>query len=120
MLDENTSLFRVVHPKWIQNDRISSEVFRPFDDDELSMYNGNIVTAEEAFKHFTIDQGNKGSRVACVKVKTFQKYNLPVIDDGAPYPAHVTVDFSPICGNNPRRKISQCIKLESTEVYRVD
>lgn len=54
-MNDNTLLFRHVHPNWIQDGRVTSQVFRPTPKDEslLSVYDGDLIPAEDAWKHFT-------------------------------------------------------------------
>ena len=66
-------LYRQIHPKWIQDGMITSEAFRPFDGDLLSLYNGEMINAEDSFKHYTEECGNVSCGVAEVAESVFVK-----------------------------------------------
>jgi hypothetical protein len=48
-------LFRQVHPHFIPAGELSSQAFFPFpkDDGKLSVYDGDQITAEASFQHYT-------------------------------------------------------------------
>lgn len=54
-MKEDTLLLRQVNPAWVQNGRITSQVFRPTPKDakRLSMYDGDLISSENAWQHFT-------------------------------------------------------------------
>ena len=54
-----TLLLRHVHPNWIREGRITSQVFSPTPKDKkrLSVYDGDLMTAEEAYVHYTQQLG---------------------------------------------------------------
>ena len=56
-----TLLLRQVNPSWLQSGRITSQVFKPTlkDNNRLSVYDGDKITAREAWEHFTINMGLK-------------------------------------------------------------
>ncbi|MBR3476268.1 MAG: hypothetical protein IKH39_03815 [Candidatus Methanomethylophilaceae archaeon] len=112
-------LYRQIHPKWIQDGMITSEAFRPFDGDLLSLYNGEMINAEDSFKHYTEECGNVSCGVAEVAESVFVKNGLDVIKDGDPFPEHVSVDYSPFKSDSSRKRVSQKIKKESRLVYSI-
>ena len=52
-----TLLLRQVNPSWIKNGRITSQVFKPTPKDAgcLSVYDGDQITAEASWRHYTIE-----------------------------------------------------------------
>lgn len=90
-----TLLLRQVHPNWIREGRITSQVFRPTPKDkkQLSMYDGNQVTAREAHAHYTQQLELSSVGVMAVTVAECQQQELPVVPDPVPFPAHVVIDF---------------------------
>jgi hypothetical protein len=50
-----TLLLRQVHPSFVQAGRVTSQAFRPTPKDEslLSVYDGDQITAENSWSHFT-------------------------------------------------------------------
>lgn len=90
-----TLLLRQVHPNWIREGRITSQVFRPTPNDkkQLSMYDGNQVTAREAYAHYTQQLELSSVGVMAVTLAECQQQELPVVPDPVPFPAHVVIDF---------------------------
>jgi hypothetical protein len=52
---DETVLFRQIHPIFVQNDRVTSQAFRPTQKDEgkLSVYDGDMISSEDSWKHHT-------------------------------------------------------------------
>ncbi len=95
-MNANTLLYRQVHPSWIQNGRITSQAFRPTPKDEkrLSVYDGDQITAEAAWQHYTNDLGYTSAGVLAVTVEECDNLELPVVPDPATFQAHTLIDFS--------------------------
>lgn len=92
----DTLLLRQVNPNWVQQGRVSSQIFRPTskDEDHLSVYDGDMITAEEAWVHFTETLGYKSSGVLAVSQDECRGQGLPVMPDPAPFPEHAYIDFT--------------------------
>lgn len=97
----NTLLLRQVNPHWIKNGRTTSQVFRPTPKDErmLSVYDGDKVSPEGSFRHYTEELRLLSAGVMAVAVAECRQEELPVISDPAPFPEHVIIDFSS-CSNS--------------------
>ncbi|MBX3640283.1 MAG: hypothetical protein KF888_07195 [Nitrosomonas sp.] len=54
-MNDQTLLLRQVHPSFFPDGEISSQAFFPFpkDDGKLSVYDGDQVTAEDSYQHYT-------------------------------------------------------------------
>ncbi|UUI61671.1 hypothetical protein [Aeromonas salmonicida] len=91
-----TLLLRQVHPSFIQNGRITSQVFRPTPKDEqlLSVDNNDSVTPHESWRRFTANLVCKSIGVLAVSYSQCVEQELPVIEDGTPYPEHCSIKFS--------------------------
>ena len=50
-----TFLLRQVNPNWVREGRITSQVFRPMPKDkgQLSVYDGDQMTPQQAYAHYT-------------------------------------------------------------------
>ena len=72
---------------------VESRNFKPTEKDEglLSTYNGNLTTPEKAYIHYTKILKSKG--VLGVSKEECEELNLSVIEDGAPFPEHASIDF---------------------------
>ena len=88
-----TLLFRQVNPSWIKNGRITSQVFKPTPKDEgcLSVYDGDQITAEASWRHYTIKYQSDG--VVAVTVCECKEHDLCVKHDPEPFPEHVVIKF---------------------------
>ena len=97
----DTLLLRQVNPHWIRNGRITSQVFKPTPKDEkrLSVYDGDKVSPEESFRHFTEKLSLSSAGVMAVTMAECRQEELPVIPDPARFPEHVVIDFSS-CSNS--------------------
>ena len=90
-----TLLFRQVNPAWIKNGRITSQVFKPTPKDEgcLSVYDGDQITAEASWRHYTIELEYQSVGVVAVTVCECKKHGLCVKHDPEPFPEHVVIKF---------------------------
>jgi hypothetical protein len=93
---DETLLLRQVHPAFIQNDRPSSQVFRPTPKDEhkLSVYDGDMITAEQSWQHFTGDLGYRSAGVLAVTGRECTEQSLPVVSSPEVFKEHAHIDFS--------------------------
>lgn len=117
---EGILLMRLVNPDWDQNGVLSSQAFRPMNDRDLtvSFYNGDMISPEDAYNHFTGELGNKAIYVVGVPTKVILELGLKVDFNGVPYPSHVNVDFSGIEGKKNRIRIAKQIKEHAHIVYK--
>ena len=94
-MNDKTLLLRQIHPSFIQGDRVTSQAFTPTpkDNRQLSVYDGDQITASAAFDHFTSQPNCRSHGVYAVQVSECLEYQLIVRPDPAPYPEHVVVDF---------------------------
>ncbi len=90
-----TLLLRQVNPSFVQNGRVTSQVFRPTPKDleMLSVDNGDLVTAEASFSRFTSTLNCRSKGVLAVSQHECSACCLSVIEDCAPYPEHCSIDF---------------------------
>ena len=70
----DTLLFRQVNPGWIREGRVTSQAFKPTAKDEkkLSVYDGDQVTAQQAYVHYTSRLGLPSVGVMAVNVPLCQ------------------------------------------------
>lgn len=101
-----TLLFRQVNPHWIREGRVTSQAFRPTTKDEgrLSVYDGDQLTAEQAYVHYTSRLGLASAGVLAVSVEECGQQGLPVTPDPDPFPEHVVIDFSNCTNTETRTK----------------
>lgn len=98
-----TLLLRQVNPNWIREGRITSQVFKPMPGDkkQLSVYDGDQITAQEAYRHYTRKLNLSSVGVMAVNVAECKQQDLPVKPDPQPlFPEHAVIDFQ----NHSKRK----------------
>ena len=91
----DTSLLRQVSPSWVQGGRVTSQVFRPTrkDNRRLSVYDGDLVTAEEAWEHYSDELGFTSVGVLAVTVDECEAHDLAAESDPTPFRAHAVIRF---------------------------
>ena len=106
-MNDATLLYRQVNPNFIRIDphtrqeRCTAQAFYPSaQDQKLSVYDGDRITAENSWRHFTNSSGLKSGGVVAVTVQDCRALELPVIPDGIPYPEHVSIDFAALRSRN--------------------
>lgn len=115
-MTDSTLLHRQVHPSFVVNGRVSSQAFRPTPKDSclLSVCDGDQMTAEAAWLHYTRELGLASCGVLAVTNGECSTMGLPVIADGKPYKAHVSLDFTKF-SNNQREKIAKRLRALAVE-----
>jgi hypothetical protein len=95
-----TLLHRQINPAWIQNERVTSQAFKPTpkDGNELSVYDGDLISAEGSWQHFT-EQGMKSVGVLAVSVTEAQACGVNARPDPEPFPEHAVIDFTGLSSN---------------------
>lgn len=104
----NTLLYRQIHPSWVQEGRTTSQAFRPTpkDDYRLSVYDGDQITAEAAWEHYTLKLPSVG--VMAVTAAECQRQQLAVIPDPLPdFSEYALIDFTSLTVNQVRRTARQ-------------
>lgn len=105
-MNSDTLLHRQVHPSWVQLGRVTSQAFRPTPKDEkrLSVYDGDQITPQAAWDHFTNNLSYTSAGVLSVTVRECDIQHLPVIPDPDHFPEHVLIDFSGFAENKIKQK----------------
>ena len=106
-MNDATLLYRVINPdRLLQASKISSQTFRPrkTDNKRLSVYDGDQITPEAAWRHYTNDLENLPVGILAVTVADCSSQPLPVVPDPIPFPEHTLIDFSSFGINQIKRK----------------
>ncbi len=92
-----TVLHRQVHPSWVQENQVTSQVFRPTpkDQKQLSVYDGDQISPEDAWVHFSQVLQCESAGVVSVTVQECTSQGLEVHPDPATFPEHALIDYSP-------------------------
>ncbi|MCK4343184.1 MAG: hypothetical protein KAY37_15835 [Phycisphaerae bacterium] len=111
MTDE-TLLLRQINPSWVQQDHVTSQAFRPTPKDEckLSVYDGDMITPERSWNHYTSQLGYKSMGVMAVSVIECKGQELRVRPDPRPFPEHAVIDFTGL-GTNQIEKKSKRLRV---------
>ncbi|MBI3147476.1 MAG: hypothetical protein HYZ17_03065 [Betaproteobacteria bacterium] len=107
-MNGQTLLLRQVHPNFLPEGILSSQAFYPFPKDHgrLSVYDGDQISAEASYCHYTDDLGNPSAGVWGVKCDEVTHAGLasqpdPIIPAS---PAHAYINFG-------QRADKECRKL---------
>ena len=95
-MNRNTLLFRQISPTWIQEGYPTRQAFKPSAKDKgcLSVYDGDLITAEESWLHYTQKQGLISVGVIAVSCSECAALELPVTPDPEPFPSHAIIHFT--------------------------
>lgn len=100
-MNDETLLLRQVHPRFVQRDRVTSQVFTPRSSDanRLSVYDGDQIQPEAAWRHYTVRQTLESAGVVAVTVGECAALDLPARSDPAPFPEHAVIEFGALGRN---------------------
>ena len=112
-----TIVYRQIHPSFVQAGFPTSQAFRPTPKDEskLSVYDGDQITAENAFQHYINDLNLSSVGVMGLTVSECLEESLTVCSDPEPFREHAVIDFSGVSDKDCRNKSK---KLQSKAVHR--
>ena len=101
-LSGETLLLRQINPSWLRNGRPTSQAFKPTKKDakQLSFYDGEMVTPEESWRHYTEELGNASEGTMGITVDECEGYAVERKPED--FPAHVVIDFSDDSGSEIR------------------
>lgn len=87
-MTEGTVLLRQIHPAFIQANQATSQAFKPTPKDEgkLSVYDGDMTTAEKSWAHYTGTLGFQSAGTVGVLVGECTAAKLHAAAKPAPFP----------------------------------
>jgi hypothetical protein len=106
-MNDETLLLRQVHPQFMKDDQLTSQAFFPFpkDNGRLSVYDGDQISAEASYRHYTEVLGLQSRGVWAVSGTESTTLGLAHVPDPLPEsPAHAVIDFG-------QRVEKECRKL---------
>ena len=111
-----TLFLRQIHPSFVQAGRVTSQAFRPTpkDDSLLSVYDGDMISAEKAWIHFTNQDNCASVGVLAVTCDECVAEGLTARPDPAPFPEHAVIDFTGF-SDNQREKKSKKLKAKAED-----
>src|SRR5262245_10424625 len=112
-----TLLLRQIHPSFVQAGFATSQAFRPTPKDEskLSVYDGDQISPEASWVHYTATLGLDAVGTMAITVMECTAENLPARPDPEPFAEHVLIDFSGLTDGQCRSKSK---KLQAKAVAR--
>ena len=123
-MNGDTLLHRQIHPSWVLPGHVSSQAFKPFPKDRkcLSVHNGDMITAEDAWRYYTDELGFTSIGVLAVSCDDCADRDLPVEPDPNPHPAHVVIDFTACSNTQVEKKAKQltAIAMKRGWQYKAD
>jgi hypothetical protein len=114
-----TLLLRQVNPTWVQQGRITSQLFRPTPKDlnRPSVYDGDLIDAPSSHQHFTRVLGFESAGVVAVTVQECNDESLSAHPDPLPdFAEHAFIDFG-TCQSRGEMKL-KAEKLRDKAVSR--
>lgn len=113
-----TLLYRQIHPSFVQNDRPTSQAFRPTpkDENKLSAYDGDKIQPQASWEHYTGKLGLASSGVMAITNAECTAQSLIVTADGTPFPEHCSIDFSGLTKEPDIKKAAK--NLQASAIQR--
>jgi hypothetical protein len=111
-MNDGTLLLRQVHPTFVQQGRITSQVFKPStkDNNELSVYDGDQISADAAWRHYTENLHLASAGVVAVAVAECVENGLQARLDPRRFPEHAVISFVGIA-TSQFEKVAKRLKL---------
>ena len=112
-MNDETPLYRQVSPSWVESDgRISSTAFEPTrkDENRLSVYNGDLISAIDSWRHYTQALGYMSVGVLDVIVSECVNAGLSAYPDPEPFPEHAVIDFNRLASRGRRKKAARRLR----------
>ena len=108
-MNNTTLLHRQVNPNWIQEGRVTSQVFSPTpkDQERVSVYDADQITAEKSWQHFTGHLGHASVGVLSVTVEECHTIELSVEADPIPFQEHTVIKFEGFTKSQIKAKAKQ-------------
>ena len=115
-MNDGTLLFRQVHPRFVRQDRVTSQAFMPSPQarNRLSVYDGDMITAEAAWLHYTGPLALRSAGAVAVTVAECSGADVEVRPDPDPFPEHAVLDFQGI-GISRVRSVAKRLRALASE-----
>lgn len=113
-MTDKTQLLRQVHPSFIVHGEIGVVAFRPNDADGglLSVYDGDLITSEDSYTHWTNTLNKKSVGVLAVTVEECASVQLVAVSSPKErFESHAHIDF------NAHEKKDQRTKTKALLAY---
>lgn len=111
MSDVTHLLHRQINPAWVQEGRVSSQAFSPTPKDSglLSVYDGQQISAEASYIHFTTVQKLNAVGTVSVSCAEIISVGLNWRLDPEPYPEHAVIDYTDVSSAAQKKAKSRAL-----------
>ena len=120
-MNTQTLLYMQVHPAHVipHRNTLSSAVFMPESkrSNAISVYNGDLISAEDALEHYRGDLGKNSAGVVGLTLGVFKQHGMSATHDGIEFPEHVTVTYPEGLSRNKRKIIARTLASSATTWY---
>ncbi len=99
--DDAVLLLRVVNPRWVQAGKVTSQVFAEFDGKPISMFDGSMISAKDAFDRFSEEHDAFG--VIGITVGELRSAGVEIIEDRKPYVEHISIRLPDVSRSEKKR-----------------
>jgi hypothetical protein len=115
-MNDATTVYRQIHPSFVQAGFPTSQAFRPTPKDEskLSVYDGDLIAPENAFQHYVNQLCLASDGVMGLTVAECTTVSLAVCSDPEPFPEHALIDFSGLPDKDCRTK-SKILRMKAVQ-----
>ena len=118
-MSPGTLLLRQIHPAFVEHGRPTSQAFRPTpkDNGELSVYDGDLISAEKSWMHYTERLELQSAGVLAVTVAECRTLELNVRPDPEPFREHAVIVFAE-SGQRGKAKLLKKKAIERGWLYK--
>lgn len=120
-MNHQTLLHRQVHPNFVKNGVVSSQVFKPTPKDEglLSVYDGDLIDAGNSWTHYTGERGLASTGILSVSGAECDLHDLPYRPEIEGFFAeHAVIDFTRCSRGEIERKSKALRDLAMTRGWQ--
>lgn len=119
-MNSETLLLRQIHPRFVQRDRVTSQAFTPraTDGNRLSVYDGDQIGPEAAWRHYTTRQSLESAGVMAVTLAECTALDLSVRSAPEPFPEHAVIEFGALGRNAINRAAKRLRDAASKRGWR--
>lgn len=103
--------YRQIHPKFVQNGRVTSQAFRTDKCEPLSVYDSKMFDPQSAWKHYT-DNGYLSVGVMAVTDAECVAHDLEVVTDSVDFWGHASIKFGEL-SMTAKRKIAKYLVTDA-------
>lgn len=100
-------LYRQIHPDFVVDEKVTSQAFKPTKrNSNISVYNGSMIDARQAWEHYTKTQRRKSAGVMAVTDTECEFQDLTVTSDPTPsFKEHMLISFDGLSKSAIKRAV---------------